>query len=299
VLNLLSLDQLRVFVTIADIGSFSAAARELRRAQSAISNAVVNLETALGVPLFDRSGWKPTLTPNGEALLSDARAVLARTDQFKARAAGLTRGLEAELSMVFDVMYPVAGLVDLVARLRQGFPSVAIRLRTEVLGGVPEKVLSGEYDLGVQGSLPDIDDSMVSHRLPSIVLVPVATPTHPLATTSGISTEALKQHTQIILTDQSGRSAKRQFSVFSADRILTADLGSKHAMLRAGLGWGYMPRTVVEDDLSSARLVQLDLLDPYVKTRELPLFLIYRRAQPPGPAGRWVVEQLAPGLGGS
>jgi len=296
VLDLLSLDQLRVFVTIADVGSFSAAARELRRAQSAISNAVVNLETALGVALFDRAGWKPMLTPNGEALLADARAVLARTDQFKARAAGLTRGLEAELSMVIDVMYPVSGLVDLVARLRQSFPSVAIRLRTEVLGGVPEKVLSGDYDLGVQGSLPDIDEALISHRLPSIVLVPVAAPTHPLAISADISTEALKGHTQIILTDQSGRTAKRQFSVFGADRILTADLGSKLAMLRAGLGWGYMPKSVADDDLASGRLVQLDLLDPYVRTRELPLFLIYRRAEPPGPAGRWVVEQLAPGM---
>lgn len=55
----LTLDQLRVLVTIADTGSFSAASRELRRAQSAISQAVANLEGLQGVELFDRQGHAP------------------------------------------------------------------------------------------------------------------------------------------------------------------------------------------------------------------------------------------------
>lgn len=297
-LDTLSLDQLRVFVAIADHGSFSSAARQLRRAQSAVSNAVVNLESALGVSLFDRSGWKPTLTAHGDALLVDARAVLSRTEQFKARAYSLTRGIEPELAIVIDVMYPVARLVELVRGLRHTYPDVAIRLCTDVLGGVPERVLSGEYDLGVQGSLPDIDDALVSHRLPEIVLVPVAAPGHALSGQSILSQDELKNHTQIVLTDHSARTAKREFSVFSTDRILTADLGSKHAMLRAGLGWGFMPRNVVEDDLRDAKLVTLDLAEMHGRTRNLPLYVIYRRAQPPGPAGQWVVDQLmrsAPG----
>jgi DNA-binding transcriptional LysR family regulator len=276
-LDALSLDQLRVFVAIADHGSFSAAARELKRAQSAISNAVLNLESALDVSLYDRSGWKPALTPHGEALLADARAVLLRTEQFKARAYSLTRGVEAELSMVFDVMYPVAQLVDIVRRLRQAFPSVVVRLRTEVLGAVPDKVLSGECDLGVQGSLPEIDDALVSHRLPSIPLVPVSAPTYELADANDVAAETLRRHTQIVLSDNSGR---------------TSNLGSKQALLRAGLGWGYMPRHVVEDDLASGTLVQLDLHDKDLQSRGLPQYLIYRHAQPPGPAGQWVVDQL-------
>ncbi|WP_347557196.1 LysR family transcriptional regulator [Robbsia sp. KACC 23696] len=291
-LDALSLDQLRVFVAIADNGSFSAAARELKRAQSAISNAVLNLESALGVALYDRSGWKPVLTPHGEALLTDARAVLLRTEQFKARAYSLTRGVEAELSMVFDVMYPVARLVDIVRRLRQAFPSVVVRLRTEVLGGVPDKVLSGECDLGVQGSLPEIDDALLSHRLPSIPLVPVSAPTYELAGETELTAETLRRHTQIVLSDNSGRTSNRTFSVFSNDRIMTGDLGSKQALLRAGLGWGYMPRHVVENDLAAASLVELDLHDKDLQSRGLPQFLIYRHAHPPGPAGQWVADQL-------
>jgi DNA-binding transcriptional LysR family regulator len=291
-LDALSLDQLRVFVAIADHGSFSAAARELKRAQSAISNAVVNLEDALAVSLYDRSGWKPVLTPHGEALLADARAVLLRTEQFKARAYSLTRGVEAELSMVFDVMYPAQQMVDVIRRLRVAFPSVIVRLRTEVLGAVPDKVLSGECDLGVQATSPGIDDALVTHMLPSIALIPVSAPSYELAGATDIGTETLRRHTQIVLSDNSGRTSNRTFAVFSADRIMTADLGSKQAMLRAGLGWGYMPLNVVEDDLAYGKLVELSLQDTTIQRRRLPFLIIYRHAQPPGPAGQWVVDQL-------
>ncbi|MQR02755.1 LysR family transcriptional regulator [Glaciimonas soli] len=291
-LNSLNLDQLRVFVAINDHGSFSAAARQLHRAQSAVSNAIVNLETALGTTLFDRSGWKPQLTDHGYSLLVDAREVLARADQFKARALRLTQGLEAELSVVLDVMFPTVQLVDLVARFQQTFPGVVLRLCTEVLGGVPERVLTGEYDLGVQGSLPDIAPGLTSHILPEIAIVPVAAASHPLMGQRKISNDMLREYTQIVLTDHSGRTAGRTFSVYSNRQILTADLGSKYAMLRAGLGWGFMPRSFVEEDLGAARLIELDLAERQPRNQSMPLFLIRRDSDPLGPAGRWVVDTL-------
>ena len=291
-IDALNLDQLRVFVAIADQGSFSAAARYLRRAQSAVSNAIVNLEAALGVSLFDRSGWKPQLTEHGQALLIDARAVLARVDQFKSRALGLTQGLEAELSLVLDVMFPTARLVALVSRFQQVFPGVVLRLCVDILGGVPQRVSSGAYDLGVQGSLPEIAPEMAGHKLPEIELAPVAAPAHPLAGQTKISAHVLRSQTQIVLTDHSGRTEGRTFSVFSERQILTADLGSKRAMLCAGLGWGFMPRAFVEDDLDARRLVELDLAERRPRSRSMPLFAIYRCNKPLGPAGRWVLDWL-------
>ncbi|WP_322104073.1 LysR family transcriptional regulator [Paraburkholderia sp. J41] len=291
-LDSLSLDQLRVFIAIADYGSFSAAARRLYRAQSAVSNAVLNLESVLGVKLFDRSGWRPQLTDHGHALLVDARAVLARADQLKARALGLTQGLEAELSVVVDVMFPTMQLLDLATRFRHAFPDVLLRLCVEVLGGVPERVLSGEYDLGIQGSLPDITPELTGHVLPEIALTPVAAPDHPLSSQRKITNDMLREHTQIVLTDHSGRTKGRTFSVFSDLRILTADLGSKRAMLLANLGWGFMPRSFVEDDLSSARLSELDLAERQPRTRSMPLIAVHRTDISLGPARKWVLEML-------
>jgi DNA-binding transcriptional LysR family regulator len=78
-----SLDQLRTFIAAVDEGSFSAAARKLLRAQSVVSETVSNLEDQIGVPLFDRSGRYPRLTPEGVVLLADARNVGLSTNNLE------------------------------------------------------------------------------------------------------------------------------------------------------------------------------------------------------------------------
>src|ERR1700685_3501554 len=94
-----SLDQLRTFIAAADEGSFSAAGRRLRRAQSVVSQTLANLEGQLGVKLFDRSGRFPVLTDQGRALLADARAVAGHIELLKAQARSFAGGLELELSV--------------------------------------------------------------------------------------------------------------------------------------------------------------------------------------------------------
>src|SRR5580700_11877142 len=101
-----SLDQLRTFIAAADEGSFSAAGRKLRRAQSVVSQTLATLERQLGVKLFDRSGRYPRLTDHGQALLNDAKSVADGMDCLKARAKTLREGLEPELSLSIDAMYP-------------------------------------------------------------------------------------------------------------------------------------------------------------------------------------------------
>lgn len=79
----LSLEQLQAFVATVETGSFSAAARYLGKAQSAISTAVSNLEIDLDNSLFVRSGRYPVLTPAGERLLVEARVILERCEHFR------------------------------------------------------------------------------------------------------------------------------------------------------------------------------------------------------------------------
>ena len=105
-----SLDQLRAFIAAVDEGSFSAGARKLHRAQSAVSELVSNLEAQLGVVLFDRSERYPKLTAAGVQLVADARSVVANVDLLKARAKGISRGLESELSVVVDVLFQLKQL---------------------------------------------------------------------------------------------------------------------------------------------------------------------------------------------
>ena len=133
----LSLDQLRAFIAAVDEGSFSAGARKLHRAQSAVSELVSNLEAQLGVTLFDRSERYPKLTAAGIQLVADARSVVANVDLLKARAKGISRGLESELSAVVDVLFPIEAIAESAKEFRDRFPRTPLRLYVEALGGAP------------------------------------------------------------------------------------------------------------------------------------------------------------------
>ncbi|MQB27834.1 LysR family transcriptional regulator (plasmid) [Agrobacterium radiobacter] len=71
-----TLDQFRIFIAVVEAGSFSAAARRLNRAKSAVTYAVQKLEDQVGTNLFDRSAYRPTLSEAGHILLPKAQRVL-------------------------------------------------------------------------------------------------------------------------------------------------------------------------------------------------------------------------------
>ena len=107
-LDRLTLDQLRVFIAAVETGSFSAAARKLNRAQSAISQTVCALETTLETPLFDRTARVPALTEFGRAIIEDARRLVRDAERIKGRARAYRADREAALALAVDVMFPNA-----------------------------------------------------------------------------------------------------------------------------------------------------------------------------------------------
>jgi len=288
-----SLDQLRTFIASVDEGSFSAAARKLRRAQSAVSELVNNLEIQLGVALFDRSGRYPKLTPAGVTLLADARGIVSGVDFMKARAKGISSGLEPELSAVVDVFFPIEAITAAAKEFRVQFPGTPLRLYVEALGGVFQPIFDGRASFGVAGPLPLLPSAMSSERLADINFVMVAAQDHPLAFFDGIIPKAeLAKHIQLVLTDRSELSAGREVGVMSPSTWRLADLFAKHAFLVNGLGWGGMPLHTVAQDIANGKLVVLQIEDVPPGGLILPMFAVYPTATPPGPAGRWLIERL-------
>jgi DNA-binding transcriptional LysR family regulator len=286
-----SLDHLRMFIAAADEGSFSAGGRRLRRAQSVISHTLANLEAQLGVKLFDRSSRSPMLTPQGLALLIEARAVVSRMDDFRARAKGLSEGLEPELSVVVDVAFPLDQLTRAIMAFEERFPATPLRLHVEALGAVLQPVLEGRCAFGVMGSLPTAPEQLTRERLLSVRWAFVTAPSHPLASLKGaIPARVLARHRQLVLTDRSELSKGKDFGVFSANTWRLADLGAKHAFLRAGLGWGGMPVDAIESDLANGSLVRIGLEDVPDANLFMPMAAVFRTGSPPGPAGRWLID---------
>jgi DNA-binding transcriptional LysR family regulator len=292
-LDAVTLDQLRTFIAAAEQGSFSAAGRKLRRAQSVVSHTLANLEGQLGVTLFDRRARYPTLTDDGRALLENARTVAEQMDGFKARAKTLREGLEPELSLSIDVMYPMSELIDAVAKFRDKFPHTPLRMFVEVLGAVIEPVLQGTCQIGIVGSLPALPEGMHSESLLDVPLVTVVAPTHPLARYKGVVPHAeLQKHVQLVLTDRSTLSQGHSYGVFSKNTWRLADMGARHAFLRAGFGFGNMPRFMVAGDIASGLLRAIRIQMPSNLKPLMPIRAVYRSDSPPGPAGRWLVEHL-------
>lgn len=288
-----SLDQLRTFIAAVDQGSFSAASRKLLRSQSVVSETISNLEEQIGVQLFDRSGRYPKLTPAGFAILADARSIITGVDLLKARAKGMSVGLEPELSVVVDVFYPIDAITQVAKEFRQEYPRVALRIYVEALGGAIKPVLDGRCSIGVIGSLPVVPDTLTKERMPGIVFLMVAAHDHALASYEGkIPKEALGKHTQIILTDRSDLSLGREFGVMSPTTWRLADLFAKHHFLLSGLGWGGMPLHVVRKDLEEGRLSVLRIEDVPPEGMILAMSAVWQTKSPPGPAGRWFIDRL-------
>lgn len=286
-----SIDQLRIFLAVVDEGSFNAAARRMGRAISAISYGITQLETQLAVRLFAREGSrKPELTNAGRALLPGARAVAGDMDALLAKARDHHQGLESEVSLVIDVMYPPAVLATLLKTFTEAFPTVDLRLHIEALGGVAAMLLDGRAELGVGGpvmrSFPELERSMIG----PVRLVPVAAPSHQLARMETIAPGVARQHLQLVLSDRSALTEGRDFSVTAARTWRLADLGAKYALLLEGIGWGNMPETMVAADLAAGRLVRLAV--PEAPGADYPLTALWRRDCPPGPARQWLLHAL-------
>lgn len=287
-----TLDQLRLFVTVAESGGFSAAARSLNRSQSVVSYAIANLEDQLQVALFDRAGTRrPRLTAAGEAMLADARRILADLDGIRARARGLRQGLEAEVLAAVDQTVPIQALAQVLKDFEQTFPTVGLRLHIGALGVVQDQVERRVADVGFGGEAVRGGSDIVSTRIGSASLVPVAAPRHPLARAEPpVPLVVVRDHTQIVITDLTDQTRGRDFGVLSSRTWRMTDMGVKRDLILAGLGWGGLPLASIYEDIAAGRLVRLHLADYPVQ--DFPLFAKHHAASPPGPATRWMIDRL-------
>jgi DNA-binding transcriptional LysR family regulator len=264
-----TLDQLRVFLTVVEVGSFAGdAARRFGRATSVISYSIANLEAQLGVLLFDReSTRKPQLTEAGRAVLSEARTVTNGINGLRVKVKGLLHGLEAEIHLVLDVMLPASRVVD-----------------------ATQMVLNRTATIGICGPL-DVDVAGLERiGVGSVELIPVAAPDHPLTRAGRNAPGAARDHIQLVLTDRSPLTQGQDLGVIGLQTWRLADLGSKHMLLKEGIGWGYMPEPMVREDVERGRLVQLDM--PEYKDGFIRLHAIYLTDTPPGPAGSWLIARF-------
>jgi len=293
----LTLDQMRVLIAVAETGSFRAAAKRLGRVQSAISHAIGNLETELGICLFDRSGHRPTLTVEGQTLLADARAVLLKTDALRARARGMEQGVELELRIVVDTLFPLPEIGAALLAMQNAFPTVSVNLSILPLGGPVSALDQKKCDLAITVGEEFRNPHIEAEAVGTTAMIAVVAATHPLAQAIRGDTllpkTALAEHLQIVIEDPTPLSDGTDIGVLSPGTWRVGSLDVKHSLILSGLGWGRMPFWRISQDLEDDRLIRVPAAS-FGKDGEtlLHCYLLHRTDQTMGPAARLLRREI-------
>ena len=286
----LSLESLQLLVAAADSGSFSAAARRLGKAQSAVSTGIANLEIDLGLTLFDRSGRLPRLTASGERMVAEARALLAQQAQLQALAAELAAGIEARLTLAIDDDSLLPWLTPVLEQLAAAYPLLELELLFPMMEDLSDMLLSGRAQLaiGYQGLVTPV--ALTRFGLGRMAMPLVVAPDHPLTRLSAPGLEDLRQHRQLMVTARQPGTERERFRLSTAIWWVEGDLGVLE-LVKRGLGWATVPAFLLTDALAHGDVVCLpdEALPPIP---ELSIELLWHSARPLGPAAQWLRQTL-------
>ncbi|CAN7421228.1 LysR family transcriptional regulator [Aminobacter sp. LjRoot7] len=265
----MTLEQLRIFVAVAEREHVTQAAQALNLTQSATSAAVSALEARYQTKLFDRVGRRIVLTDAGRIFLSEARAVLARAGSAEvvlADLAGLKRG-----SLKLAGSQTVANYwLPLVAhRFQQRFPGIALGITIGNTETVAAQIHDGSADLGfVEGEVDD--PALAIEAVAEDELVLVAVTGHPWTVTPPSSPEELKSQRWIVREQGSGTRAHFEAiralrGVETGSLDIALELPSNEAVraaVEAGAGVAIMSRLVAHASLKAGTLVAIDFALP-------------------------------------
>jgi len=296
----LSLDQMEAALAVAESGSFSAAARRFRRTQSSLSYAVAALERQLGITLFDRSdGRRPHPTEQGQLLLREIEILIRQATALKGKAKAIAAGLEQEISFAVDDHYPIEELFPLLRVVQHEYSSVHIRLNVETMGAVSQAVMDERAVFGLTASIPELPAGLLGDALATLNRVLVASPEHPLAkrrrgAPRPTQSDALEQ-VQIVLGERRELTPGRDYRVHSGRTWRVGDLHTKHRLLLAGLGWGYLPAHMVAGDLETGRLRRLNI-EGLPDRNSVAVMLMRKRDRTLGPVSRMMLTWFLPSV---
>ena len=305
--NALTPEALAMMDTIARTGSFAAAARELGKVPSALTYSVRQLEDALDVLLFDRSSRQARLTAAGTELLVEGRRLLAEMDAVANRVHRVSTGWETQLTIACDAAVSHRTMLELCEAfyalrpkdLGGGGPGTRLRLRTEVMSGTLEALVSGQADLAIGLPVDTAPQPGIELKpLGDIAFVFVVAPHHPLAARPDpLTDDDLYAHRGIAVADSAQRLSPLTVNLLPGQDVLTVtQMEDKREALLMGLGAGYLPEPLVREDIATGRLVEktvkrqrrVGLLQYGWRTAAAP----QPRRAPQGLALQWWLEQL-------
>ena len=298
--------QLRYFVAVAETRHFGRAAEALRIAQSPLSQAIRQLESQLGAPLFERTTRRVDLTAAGEALLPEAVRILASLDAARDQVGRVAAGALGRLRVGATGLATYRHVPELVRRLTAELPGLALTFTTDMLTPGLETALA-EHRIDLAILRPPVSDPGLDHHLLAREHLVLAVPSRSPA--RGASEGRPRSSRPVLLADLAdddfvvyappgsvvGEAAARacRAAGFTPRRTHEADQTSiVLALVAAGVGVALLPSSVLAVAVEGVRYVELEDPDPVTTD----VALAWRRDDPQPALARALAVLCGAGL---
>ncbi|EAR62688.1 LysR family transcriptional regulator [Neptuniibacter caesariensis] len=285
-----NLEHLKMFTECVKAGSFSAAARKLGKVQSAVSQGIANLEIDLGAELFDRSSRKPVLTPEGTRLLYYAQAVLQQVNELEIAARKIEQGDELQVRLALEDGLLSPRLSDILNCFAKLFPATRLEIISASTSAIIQMIKRDKADLGMTFCDQELDAEINQCFIGNLPFYAVCSPEHPLREATEITLHNLFPHRQIVLHGQE-RTRLDLVPEFSTHIIYADSFLAIREMVRSGIGWSYLPKHLVEEEIQAGRLYKLT---PSFDSKPWspPVETVLAKDRSIGPALNWLANAL-------
>lgn len=287
-------DNVPVFLAVLDHGSFSAAARSLGRVPSAVSMAMANLEAELGLVLFDRSGREPRPTEAARSLAPQARALAAQTRQLQAHALALSQGLETRLTLAIAPELLTAPWSRALEGLAQDYPLLEVEVLAAPQADALAMLHSGRAQLALVFERPSLDGREGFEEIDAETMVLVMAPGHPVLQAMAPGEKLCEHHLidtrQIVVSGRDPGQGDSRFE-FARHRWRTDNALAALSLILSGVGFGWLPRSLVQPHVAAGRLVEMSF-ENLSNGNTLWVDLVWSKERPMGPAARRFVERM-------
>ncbi|MFC3025167.1 LysR family transcriptional regulator [Vibrio zhugei] len=282
-----TLDQLLAFVTAAELGSFSAAARQLKKAQSRISSAIANLEVDLGFELFDRRSKFPVLTPLGTEMLPEARAVLNQCLRLDSRALSAANKEPISLRIALDEALPLETIHSIFSQIGDLFPNTHLVITNGSQDDIAKAIANQKADIGFMISNSAIPPKLTLQSLGYFKKILIVGKGHPLAQEPVLTLSQLQQYRQFVLCNRSGENREK---ALSPDHW---DLDSYYficELVTQNQGWAIVPEHIAKADwfFEQIKIAKSDVLTEQL----IEIGIVKRLDSPNNTLTDWLTEQM-------
>src|SRR5438132_5704569 len=273
----MDINQLEVFLSVAQEKSFSRAAEALHRTQPAVSQAIRRLEAELGEPLFDRSSKDGTLTAAGRVLYDFAQQMMNLRQHAHSAIRELRDLHHGKLTLSANE-YTVMGLLPLIPIFRARHPHIKVEVKRSLASRIPSEILGRDAEIGVVTFKPS-DASISSLPVTTDELALIVAPDHPLATRQTVSVRELGAETFIAHNVPSPYRERvvKTFEKYRTPLNISLEMPTLEAIKRlveSGMGVALVPRLAAQDEIARKQLAGLTVREMRLERR---LHLIFRK----------------------